>query len=136
MSVCKCVCVCVGACVCVCGCVCVCACACACVCVRVCACARCVCVCACVWTSVTKRTQGFCNNLAHQLIERATISSMFYCILAGAEGLISRPLPTKLREVETGKRTCSGRHGHINAACGHKHHVVQSVTMHVHVILA
>ena len=37
----------------------------------------------CVWTSVTKRTQGFCNNLAHQLIARAKISSMFYCILAG-----------------------------------------------------
>ena len=54
----------------------------------------------------------------------------------GAKGLISRPLPTKLREVETGKRTCSGRHGHISAACGHKHHVVQSMTMHVHVFLA
>ena len=40
-------------------------------------------VCVCVWTSVTKRTQGFCNNLAHQLIEHAKISSMFYCILAG-----------------------------------------------------
>ena len=66
-----------------------------------------MCVCVCVWTSVTKRTQGFFNNLAHQLIE-----------------------------VETGKRTCSGRHGHISAACGHQHHVVQSVTMHVHVILA
>ena len=35
------------------------------------------------WTSVTKRTPGFCNNLAHQLIERAKISRMFYCILAG-----------------------------------------------------
>ena len=36
----------------------------------------------CAWTSVTKRTQGFCNNLAHQLIDRAKISSMFSCILA------------------------------------------------------
>ena len=38
-----------------------------------------------VWTSVTKRTQGLCNNLAHQLTERAKISSMFYCILAGGQ---------------------------------------------------
>ena len=43
-------------------------------------------VCVCVWTSVTKRTQGFCNNLAHLLIEHAKISSMFYCILAGGRG--------------------------------------------------
>ena len=35
-----------------------------------------------------------------------------------AKGLISRPLPMKLRGIETGKRTCSGRHGHMSAACG------------------
>ena len=60
----------------------------------------------------------------------------FIAFLQGAEGLTSPPLPKKLREVETGTRTCSGRHGHISAACGHKHHVVQSVSMHVHVSLA
>ena len=42
-----------------------------------------MCGCVCVWTSVTKRTQGFCNNLAFQLIECAKISSMSYCIIAG-----------------------------------------------------
>ena len=37
-----------------------------------------VCVCVCVGgTSVTKRTQNFCNNVAHQLIDRAKVSSMF-----------------------------------------------------------
>ena len=39
-------------------------------------------------------------------------------IMQGAEGLISRPLPMKLCGTETGKRTCSGRHGHMSAACG------------------
>ena len=39
-------------------------------------------------------------------------------MMQGAEGLISRPLPMKLRGIETGKRTCSGRHGHMSAACG------------------
>ena len=45
--------------------------------------------CVCVWNSVTKKTQGFCNNLAHQLIERAKISSM-------ARGHIIQLGPTKL----------------------------------------
>ena len=39
-------------------------------------------------------------------------------MMQGAKGLISRPLPMKLRGIETGKRTCSGRHGHMSAACG------------------
>ena len=42
----------------------------------------CAWVCVCVDLSYQEDT-GFCNNLAHQLIERAKISSMFYCILAG-----------------------------------------------------
>ena len=46
----------------------------------------CVCECLCVWTSVTKRTQNFCNNVAHQLIDRAKVSRMFSCIPAGGRG--------------------------------------------------
>ena len=66
-----------------------------------------VCVCVCVWTSVTKRTQGFCNNLAHQLIEPAKILSMFYCILAGGRGMqrvsfhgLCQRSSVKLRQVD------------------------------------
>ena len=43
----------------------------------------CVCLCVCVWTSVTKRTQEICNSAALQLIDRAKVSRMFSCILAG-----------------------------------------------------
>ena len=59
----------------------------------------CMCVCVCVGTSATKRTQGFCNNLAdlaYQLIECAKISSISYCILAGACGTHVLPHATKL----------------------------------------
>ena len=41
------------------------------------------CVCVCRPLLPRGRTQGFCNNLEHQLIDRAKISSMFSCILAG-----------------------------------------------------
>ena len=65
------------------------------------------CVCVCVWTSVTKWTQGFCNNLAHQLIEHAKISSMFLLhSCRGARGLIIQLGPTKLCMMKPGKRTC------------------------------
>ena len=120
--------------------------ACLCVCVSPCICLSmstrvCVCVCVCVCVDLCyQEDTGFlqqpstsadrtCENFEHVLLHSCRGQR-------DAEGLISRPLPTKLREVETGRRTCSGRHGHISAACGHKHHVVQSVTMHVHVILA
>ena len=54
---------------------------------RSCFASRCSFVCVCVWTSVTKRTQDFCNNVAHQLIDRAKVSRMVSCILAGWPGL-------------------------------------------------
>ena len=77
------VCVCVSVCVCVCVCVSVCVCVCLCVCVYVSVrvCAR-GCVCLCVDLCYQEDT-GFCNNLAHQLIDRAKVWSMFSCILAG-----------------------------------------------------
>ena len=63
-------------------------------------------VCVCVWTSVTKRTQGFCNNLAHQLIEHAKISSMFYCILAGGPRAHHTARANEALYDEARKRTC------------------------------
>ena len=79
--VCVCLCVCLRVCVCVSVCVCVCLCVCVCMCLCVCARAR-GCVCLCVDLCYQEDT-GFCNNLAHQLIDRAKVWSMFSCILAG-----------------------------------------------------
>ena len=57
-------------------------------------------MCVCVRTSVTKRTQEFCNSVALQLIDRAKVSRMFLCILAGGPGLQLRTWSNEAKQLK------------------------------------
>ena len=57
-----------------------------------------MCVCVCLWTSVTKRTQGFCNNLRSIAADR--MCELYYCRgqRVSLHGLCQRS-SVKLRQV-------------------------------------
>ena len=67
------------------------------VCVCACTCARAACVCV---DLCYQEDTGFCNNVAHQLIDRAKVSRMFSCILAGGPGLQLRTWSNEAKQLK------------------------------------